>query len=178
MKTLSKSSTRLALQAVNKNLVCWFSMLVFFLVTNPVLWFVVKIWIIGLFFFEFLFSCSFLFLKSCCADPVNILQAVGKNEEEEFNTGPLSVLMMSVKNNTQVCLFILIIYCTVVLLGLKLFDVFFCSNTYAGSDKLSKQQEASRSCQGIWQALQYGSWKCQRNVDRGVPCFFYLNLVT
>ncbi|TXG63423.1 hypothetical protein EZV62_010417 [Acer yangbiense] len=25
----------------------------------------------------------------------------GKNEEEEFNTGPLSVLMMSVKNNTQ-----------------------------------------------------------------------------
>ena len=27
-----------------------------------------------------------------------------KNEEEEFNTGPLSVLMMSVKNNTQVML--------------------------------------------------------------------------
>jgi small nuclear ribonucleoprotein D2 len=27
---------------------------------------------------------------------------VAKNEEEEFNTGPLSVLMMSVKNNTQV----------------------------------------------------------------------------
>ncbi|CAA0832016.1 Small nuclear ribonucleoprotein family protein [Striga hermonthica] len=26
----------------------------------------------------------------------------GKNEEEEFHTGPLSVLMMSVKNNTQV----------------------------------------------------------------------------
>ena len=26
----------------------------------------------------------------------------GKTEEEEFNTGPLSVLMMSVKNNTQV----------------------------------------------------------------------------
>ncbi|XP_010650010.1 uncharacterized protein LOC100242311 isoform X1 [Vitis vinifera] len=25
-----------------------------------------------------------------------------KNEEEDFNTGPLSVLMMSVKNNTQV----------------------------------------------------------------------------
>lgn len=25
-----------------------------------------------------------------------------KNEEEEFNTGPLSVLMLSVKNNTQV----------------------------------------------------------------------------
>ncbi|KAK4800817.1 hypothetical protein SAY86_021304 [Trapa natans] len=24
-----------------------------------------------------------------------------KNEEEEFNTGPLSVLMMSVRNNTQ-----------------------------------------------------------------------------
>ncbi|XP_062171888.1 uncharacterized protein LOC133877555 [Alnus glutinosa] len=29
-------------------------------------------------------------------------EGVGKNEEEEFNTGPLSVLMMSVKNNTQV----------------------------------------------------------------------------
>jgi small nuclear ribonucleoprotein D2 len=26
----------------------------------------------------------------------------GKKEEEEFSTGPLSVLMMSVKNNTQV----------------------------------------------------------------------------
>ncbi|KAL6968527.1 Small nuclear ribonucleoprotein Sm D2 [Sarracenia purpurea var. burkii] len=29
-------------------------------------------------------------------------QAWAKNEEEEFSTGPLSVLMMSVKNNTQV----------------------------------------------------------------------------
>ncbi|KAJ6329122.1 SMALL NUCLEAR RIBONUCLEOPROTEIN SM D2 [Salix viminalis] len=28
--------------------------------------------------------------------------APSKNEEEEFSTGPLSVLMMSVKNNTQV----------------------------------------------------------------------------
>ncbi|CAN6457089.1 unnamed protein product [Victoria cruziana] len=28
--------------------------------------------------------------------------ANAKKEEEEFNTGPLSVLMMSVKNNTQV----------------------------------------------------------------------------
>ena len=26
-----------------------------------------------------------------------------KTEEEEFSTGPLSVLTMSVKNNTQVC---------------------------------------------------------------------------
>ena len=30
------------------------------------------------------------------------LQTAVKTEEEEFNTGPLSVLMMSVKNNTQV----------------------------------------------------------------------------
>jgi len=30
------------------------------------------------------------------------LQQAGKKEEEEFSTGPLSVLMMSVKNNTQV----------------------------------------------------------------------------
>ncbi|CAO1943188.1 unnamed protein product [Urochloa humidicola] len=29
-------------------------------------------------------------------------EANGKKEEEEFSTGPLSVLMMSVKNNTQV----------------------------------------------------------------------------
>lgn len=33
----------------------------------------------------------------------DILYAIqAKKEEEEFNTGPLSVLMMSVKNNTQV----------------------------------------------------------------------------
>lgn len=33
----------------------------------------------------------------------NILYYIqAKKEEEEFNTGPLSVLMMSVKNNTQV----------------------------------------------------------------------------
>ncbi|KAG4968282.1 hypothetical protein JHK87_033933 [Glycine soja] len=31
-----------------------------------------------------------------------ILLTAGKNEEEEFNTEPLFVLMMSVKNNTQV----------------------------------------------------------------------------
>lgn len=36
-----------------------------------------------------------------------MLQQVVKNEEEEFNTGPLSVLMMSVKNNTQVMLSII-----------------------------------------------------------------------
>jgi len=41
-----------------------------------------------------------------------LLQAVGKNEEEEFNTGPLSVLMMSVKNNTQVFFYMtLIVLC-------------------------------------------------------------------
>ncbi|KAF5198750.1 Small nuclear ribonucleoprotein sm d2 [Thalictrum thalictroides] len=33
---------------------------------------------------------------------LELFTPVGKNEEEEFNTGPLSVLMMSVKNNTQV----------------------------------------------------------------------------
>ncbi|KAJ0674267.1 putative small nuclear ribonucleoprotein Sm D2 [Helianthus annuus] len=31
-----------------------------------------------------------------------------KNEEEEFNTGPLSVLMMSVKNNSQITFFLLL----------------------------------------------------------------------
>jgi small nuclear ribonucleoprotein D2 len=29
-----------------------------------------------------------------------------KTEEEEFSTGPLSVLTMSVKNNTQVCVLV------------------------------------------------------------------------
>ena len=38
----------------------------------------------------------------CSVLTLNPLQT-SKNEEEEFNTGPLSVLMMSVKNNTQVC---------------------------------------------------------------------------
>ncbi|KAJ0597780.1 putative small nuclear ribonucleoprotein Sm D2 [Helianthus annuus] len=36
-----------------------------------------------------------------CSRPMEE-DAPTKNEEEEFNTGPLSVLMMSVKNNTQV----------------------------------------------------------------------------
>ncbi|KAM0064593.1 putative small nuclear ribonucleoprotein Sm D2 [Helianthus debilis subsp. tardiflorus] len=54
----------------------------------------------------------FIFIDSICvwiafhyqmvliSIPLDIFQT--KNEEEEFNTGPLSVLMMSVKNNTQV----------------------------------------------------------------------------
>ncbi|MBA0602045.1 hypothetical protein Gorai_002241, partial [Gossypium raimondii] len=37
---------------------------------------------------------------SFCSRPME--EDTTKNEEEEFNTGPLSVLMMSVKNNTQV----------------------------------------------------------------------------
>ncbi|KAK8667916.1 hypothetical protein V6N13_105392 [Hibiscus sabdariffa] len=40
---------------------------------------------------------SFFFF---CSRPME--EDTVKNEEEEFNTGPLSVLMMSVKNNTQV----------------------------------------------------------------------------
>lgn len=36
------------------------------------------------------------------------LTCQAKKEEEEFNTGPLSVLMMSVKNNTQVSCIILL----------------------------------------------------------------------
>ena len=36
-----------------------------------------------------------------CGFPFPLSKQV-KKEEEEFSTGPLSVLMMSVKNNTQV----------------------------------------------------------------------------
>ena len=36
-------------------------------------------------------------------------EELDKREEEEFNTGPLSVLTQSVKNNTQVCLSILLL---------------------------------------------------------------------
>ncbi|XP_020538457.1 small nuclear ribonucleoprotein Sm D2 isoform X2 [Jatropha curcas] len=48
-----------------------------------------------------------------------------KNESEEFSTGPLSVLMMSVKNNTQlqlllVCIFVLhILLCNWVLINCR-----------------------------------------------------------
>ncbi|KAK7401472.1 hypothetical protein VNO78_12986 [Psophocarpus tetragonolobus] len=42
------------------------------------------------------------FLFACCFIRPMEEDTAGKNEEEEFNTGPLSVLMMSVKNNTQV----------------------------------------------------------------------------
>lgn len=46
-----------------------------------------------------------------------LLQGGSKNEEEEFNTGPLSVLMMSVKNNTQVVflfsLMVLVCQCSI-----------------------------------------------------------------
>ncbi|CAN7128874.1 unnamed protein product [Brassica rapa subsp. narinosa] len=48
---------------------------------------------------------SFLTLAFClvfCSRPMEEDTNQGKTEEEEFNTGPLSVLMMSVKNNTQV----------------------------------------------------------------------------
>jgi hypothetical protein len=34
-------------------------------------------------------------------------EELAKREEEEFNTGPLSVLTQSVKNNTQVCIAII-----------------------------------------------------------------------
>ncbi|CAN6931340.1 unnamed protein product, partial [Brassica oleracea] len=47
----------------------------------------------------------FLTLAFClvfCSRPMEEDTNQGKTEEEEFNTGPLSVLMMSVKNNTQV----------------------------------------------------------------------------
>ncbi|XP_061345102.1 uncharacterized protein LOC133290957 [Gastrolobium bilobum] len=43
---------------------------------------------------------SFTSVPSIMSRPME--EETAKNEEEEFNTGPLSVLMMSVKNNTQV----------------------------------------------------------------------------
>jgi hypothetical protein len=77
---------------------------------------------------------------------------VAKNEEEEFNTGPLSVLMMSVKNNTQVCLFFLFhIYSTTCFVGLfsEHISCVVTLNIISGTDKLSQQQKASRPCQGF-----------------------------
>lgn len=61
---------------------------------------------------DFLLHCFWLLMLDGCLICFSIwsschtqLLQTGKNEEEEFNTGPLSVLMMSVKNNTQVCFF-------------------------------------------------------------------------
>jgi len=50
----------------------------------------------------------FLVLINCdlAHVPLTPLLKQGKKEEEEFSTGPLSVLMMSVKNNTQVSTFL------------------------------------------------------------------------
>ncbi|KAL6499477.1 Small nuclear ribonucleoprotein Sm D2 [Orobanche gracilis] len=47
-------------------------------------------------------DCQGIAMTSRIASLCAIATAKAKNEEEEFNTGPLSVLMMSVKNNTQV----------------------------------------------------------------------------
>ncbi|KAI3679047.1 hypothetical protein L6452_38354 [Arctium lappa] len=51
--------------------------------------------------YEVLFTIPFFFVHYFCSRPMEE-DGQTKNEEEEFNTGPLSVLMMSVKNNTQV----------------------------------------------------------------------------
>ncbi|CAH8269541.1 unnamed protein product [Arabidopsis lyrata] len=45
---------------------------------------------------------NFIELQVNMSKPMEEDTTQGKTEEEEFNTGPLSVLMMSVKNNTQV----------------------------------------------------------------------------
>ncbi|KAG2325367.1 hypothetical protein Bca52824_008095 [Brassica carinata] len=49
-----------------------------------------------------LFFGEFVELQIDMSRPMEEDTNQGKTEEEEFNTGPLSVLMMSVKNNTQV----------------------------------------------------------------------------
>ncbi|CAN6899757.1 unnamed protein product [Brassica oleracea] len=54
-----------------------------------------------LLFYVFL-SNTLVFVFVFCSRPMEEDTNLGKTEEEEFNTGPLSVLMMSVKNNTQV----------------------------------------------------------------------------
>ncbi|KAI7984078.1 putative small nuclear ribonucleoprotein Sm D2 [Camellia lanceoleosa] len=61
-------------------------------------WFIV-FYILGLIQYEV--SSTFLLHFICFNRPMDE-DAPVKNEEEEFSTGPLSVLMMSVKNNTQV----------------------------------------------------------------------------
>jgi len=42
-------------------------------------------------------------------------------------------------------------------------STFLCS----GFNQLPEQQETSWASEGVWQTLQHGSWKCQRDVDWG-----------
>ncbi|CAN6457090.1 unnamed protein product [Victoria cruziana] len=58
-------------------------------------------WFPNSFFLKYRCDYSFTCTVQDCAS-LNTKQEDAKKEEEEFNTGPLSVLMMSVKNNTQV----------------------------------------------------------------------------
>lgn len=76
-------------------------------------------------------------------------EELAAKEQEEFNVGPLSILTQSVKNNTQVHLRV----------------VFPPGCVFAGSDQLSQQQEAARSCEGVRQTLQYGVGECEGDVD-------------
>lgn len=69
-----------------------------------------------------------MFSRSLLTKPKSEMtpEELQKREEEEFNTGPLSVLTQSVKNNTQV-----LINCrnNKKLLGrVKAFDRYFCLN--------------------------------------------------
>uniref|UniRef100_A0A8B9N932 Small nuclear ribonucleoprotein Sm D2 n=1 Tax=Accipiter nisus TaxID=211598 RepID=A0A8B9N932_9AVES len=82
-----------------------------------------------------------------------------KREEEEFNTGPLSVLTQSVKNNTQV-----LINCrnNKKLLGrVKAFD-----RSVSVSPKCP--QEGPRGSVGVQRGYLCGSWLCP-GVPGGVP---------
>lgn len=94
-----------------------------------------------------------------------------KNEEEEFNTGPLSVLMMSVKNNTQVISPSSVRPCNTRKYALSRAEI---NVMETGSYQLSQQQKASRPSESIRSPLQHGSGKCQGNVDWG--CFSFLLL--
>jgi len=75
-------------------------------------------------------------------------EELAKREEEEFHTGPLSILTQSVKNNTQVWV-VKKIYVSI----FKVFSpIVYFRNLFlcvAGSYQLQKQQKTTRQGKGI-----------------------------
>ena len=90
-------------------------------------------------------------------------EELAKQEEQEFNTGPLSVLTQSVKNNTQVTPPFDVPERDIFRLEFLIIDVIFPP---IGSHQLPKQQEAVGACKGFRSALQHGVGERQRALDR------------
>lgn len=76
-----------------------------------------------------------------------------KAEEEQFQTGPLSVLTQSVKQNNQVASYWMVLLSQMLLI------------LHAGTDQLPQQSETVGQSESIWQTLQHGPRECQGDVD-------------